>query len=369
MEKYTLILFIMPIILLSVVIALAFITQRLTSIVKTPIPRAITVFILYMVYAYSTLQFSYSLLGFYSYTFVIETAMAYYFFPKYGHWVFLATPSLTALYYYATNYSLGYEEIQIAILGACLFVFALVIKRFSQLETVVKVCFSFTFKWLIIAIFPSIFSDTYSTVLDSTLIYFGSLLIALILWGFYRIHLTEQAEIKKVIQQGQTDALTGVYNFQKLGTDLQNYETSKQAYALAMIDLDYFKQLNDTFGHHAGNDILKEFAALLTTSLETYIGIENFSIYRFGGEEFCVLFFDCSTEQASKYLTFFKNVYETRHRLLREANYAVTFSVGIESNENHQYNGMETMQYADEALYEAKYAGRNQIHMYQKKHQ
>lgn len=64
MEKYTLILFVMPIILLSVIIAFSFIIQRLTSIAKTPILQVVTMIILYIVYAYVTLKFPYNLLGF-----------------------------------------------------------------------------------------------------------------------------------------------------------------------------------------------------------------------------------------------------------------------------------------------------------------
>lgn len=362
MEKYTLILFVMPIILLSVIIAFSFIIQRLTSIAKTPILQVVTMIILYIVYAYVTLN----LLGFYSYTFVIETIMTYYFFKKHGHWMFLALPSLITIYYLLADKAIDYEEIQIALLGTSLFLFALIMKNFSKIPPVGKVCLSFTWKWLVISMFSLFFQETYATWIDSTLIYLGSLLANFLLWLLYRLELSEKAAIEEMIHQGQTDALTGVYNFRKLGIDLQEYETKQHAYALAMIDLDYFKKLNDTFGHNVGNDILKEFSSLLTATLTNTIGQKNFNIYRFGGEEFCVLLFNCSKEDAQKHLTFFKNVYETRHRLLREANYSVTFSGGIETNEPYHYNGIKTLQYADTALYEAKHAGRNQIRIYQK---
>ncbi|HPR80384.1 MAG TPA: diguanylate cyclase [Enterococcus sp.] len=365
MEKYTLILFVMPIILLSVIIAFSFIIQRLTSIAKTPILQVVTMIILYIVYAYVTLKFPYNLLGFYSYTFVIETVMAYYFFKKHGHWIFLAPPALISIYYLLAGKVIDYEEIQIALLGISLFLFTLIVKKFSKFPPVGNVCLSFTWKWLVISMFSLFFQETYATWIDSTLIYLGSLLATFLLWLLYRLELSEKAAIEEMIHQGQTDALTGVYNFRKLGIDLQEYETKQHAYALAMIDLDYFKKLNDTFGHNAGNDILKEFSSLLTATLTNTIGQKNFNIYRFGGEEFCVLLFNCSKEDAQKHLTFFKNVYETRHRLLREANYSVTFSSGIETNEPYHYNGIKTLQYADTALYEAKHAGRNQIRIYQ----
>ncbi len=110
MEKYTLILTVMPIIFVSLVIAISFILKRLTNLFVSRKIKAMTIFLLYMVYIYVTLAFSYNLVGFYSYTFILEIYFAYYFFPSAGHYLFLTTPLLVNSYYLLVGSYLGPEE-------------------------------------------------------------------------------------------------------------------------------------------------------------------------------------------------------------------------------------------------------------------
>ena len=366
MEKYTLILTVMPIIFVSLVIAISFILKRLTNLFVSRKIKAMTIFLLYMVYIYVTLAFSYNLVGFYSYTFILEIYFAYYFFPSAGHYLFLTTPLLVNSYYLLVGSYLGPEEWVLAIVGVSLFVLALFLKTFTKFNILVNIFLNFFFKFMLILFFSQNFSWSFDHPLDALLILIGSVVTTLLLWWLRDLRAREEEATQKAILQGQIDGLTGIYNFQKLGTDLQEFQKSQKPYVLAMIDLDYFKQLNDTFGHTIGNEVLIEFTSLLRTFLQQTIGEKRFSFYRFGGEEFCLLFFNHSKQETVQLLEAFQKIYPEQRQALKDQ-YTVTFSAGIEASAEHKYNGMATMGCADDALYTAKHAGRNRIHIYQPK--
>lgn len=363
MEEITLILIVLPVIFISTVIALAFFYHSLSKFEITPTIKYSVIFLLYMIYAYVTLSFSYNLMGFYSYTFVLETIIAFYFFPSFGNFLYLTTPVLTMIYYPLVGSYNSNEEIYFLILGVSLFFFTSFLKNWGRLEMVYEVIATFIFKFFVIVVFYLLSNQMFASIIDHALILVGSLIITAVLWSFYRLKQIEDDRMRNVINQSQIDALTGAFNFQKLGADLLKFQENKQFFSLAMIDLDYFKELNDTFGHSEGNEVLKEFAELLNVIFTQRRGKGNFAVYRFGGEEFCVILFDCTKKEAQQEFKHFKKNYMKHHRLLSKG-YAITFSVGIESNKIHHYDGMKTMEYADAALYDAKRAGRNQIHLY-----
>ena len=94
---------------------------------------------------------------------------------------------------------------------------------------------------------------------------------------------------EKLEEKSITDDLTGLKNrryfFEIFNRELALFERSRQNFTLAMIDLDFFKQINDTYGHLAGDQILKDFANLLVQEVRPYD-----LVARFGGEEFIILF-------------------------------------------------------------------------------
>jgi GGDEF domain-containing protein len=90
-----------------------------------------------------------------------------------------------------------------------------------------------------------------------------------------------------------TDGLTGLSNRRALEQDIQDLVTSGTSYALALVDLDHFKGLNDTHGHDAGDSALRLFAEVLRKSIR-----DADQAARWGGEEFMILFPGASAEQA-----------------------------------------------------------------------
>jgi len=147
------------------------------------------------------------------------------------------------------------------------------------------------------------------------------------------------------------------------------------SYAIAMIDVDHFKQFNDAHGHHVGDQVLKLVAARLAK-------IEGGGIsYRYGGEEFCVLFSDRTLEEALPHLQRLRKDIEdyriamrgedrprareagSRLRVARppEKTLSVTVSIGAAERDETLIRPALVIRAADEALYRAKRAGRNRV--------
>lgn len=147
------------------------------------------------------------------------------------------------------------------------------------------------------------------------------------------------------------------------------------SYAIAMIDVDHFKQFNDAHGHHVGDQVLKLVAARLAR-------IEGGGLsYRYGGEEFCVLFSERTLEEALPHLEKLRKDIEdyriavrggdrprereagSRLRAARspEKTLSVTVSIGVAERDDTLIRPMLVIRAADEALYRAKHAGRNRV--------
>jgi diguanylate cyclase (GGDEF)-like protein len=161
--------------------------------------------------------------------------------------------------------------------------------------------------------------------------------------------------------QSVRDALTGLYNRRYLGEaldrELRRAVRGKQSVGILMLDLDHFKQFNDTHGHDAGDTVLREAAAFLVKNVRA----EDL-VCRYGGEEFVIILPTADLEGA-----------RTRAERLREKVKElsivyqgqqlrmVTFSGGIAEFPSHGNTPQELMAAADAALYEAKALGRDRI--------
>lgn len=156
----------------------------------------------------------------------------------------------------------------------------------------------------------------------------------------------------------RTDTLTGLYNRAALNEHLDmllRYADSEGfALHVAMLDVDYFKSVNDTFGHQTGDQVLKRIASVIREGL----GSSDFAA-RYGGEEFTIVFTDRTLEEVRQVLErISRNVEQLDHP--EADSRPVTLSIGL-----HPYGkGMEgdrLLEHADACLYEAKRRGRNRI--------
>lgn len=164
--------------------------------------------------------------------------------------------------------------------------------------------------------------------------------------------------VEKLQKDGLEDPLTGVKNRRYLDTCLDQKVKEalrdKQLFSFLLIDIDFFKKVNDTYGHQAGDLVLKELAQTLQKRVR-----DSDVLARYGGEEFAVVLKDIDSEQAKKIAEEFREIVE---RLVVDYNgqkINITISVGVStfSEENNVPEKIVTS--ADSALYQAKKRGRN----------
>ena len=179
---------------------------------------------------------------------------------------------------------------------------------------------------------------------------FGSvvLLMALLLY-----QITVNIKTKK---ETLTDALTSVYNRNFLRNFTKKMNPSK--YQIAMMDIDYFKKINDNYGHKAGDYVLIEIAYILKRIIR-----EKDIIVRFGGEEF-LIFFRKSKDTATNAYEISKRIRETleEYEFVYDGNpIRVTVSIGVVLYPDRFKNILDAIKKADELLYRAKREGRNKV--------
>ena len=156
------------------------------------------------------------------------------------------------------------------------------------------------------------------------------------------------------------DHLTGVYNRQKLNeTSDELFEyclSNKKNLGCIMFDVDYFKQINDAYGHLCGDKALK----IIANTARIMCDENNASIFRYGGEEFLIILSDCTLDSAVSFVReFMKRLSETEI-LLNGVKVNITVSCGIYVKQPEKGEKIgDYFNKADEALYSAKANGRN----------
>ena len=157
------------------------------------------------------------------------------------------------------------------------------------------------------------------------------------------------------------DELTKCYNRryinEKLPTDIESAKANKLPLSIAMIDIDYFKLINDKYGHLLGDLVLKD----ITNVIKNNIRGKSDWIARYGGEEFLILFKDSSKEDAYNLSKRIKSVVENSIFKYDDIEINITISIGIASLSSEIDDMDKLIRKADENLYKAKRSGRNYI--------
>jgi len=162
-----------------------------------------------------------------------------------------------------------------------------------------------------------------------------------------------------------TDELTGLYNLRKLREDVEREVIRSKRYnhefSIIMGDIDHFKKINDFYGHRAGDKVLKEIAAALESSKR-----EVDRAYRYGGEEFVILLPETSLAEATEVAEKMRKRIESLEIRINENAQPlnVTISMGVSSFPENGQEIQSLIQAADEALYTAKFLGRNRVSSY-----
>ncbi len=172
-----------------------------------------------------------------------------------------------------------------------------------------------------------------------------------------------KAAQKKMAEMSIKDGLTGLYNrryfMESIEKEVARAFRHKLNFRLCMIDVDYFKDINDTYGHQTGDMVLSEFGKLLRQYFR-----KNDTICRYGGDEFAVIMPHISAHESMLAAERFREEVASHIFKYDSIQFSITVSIGISfyTNDKNQ-SSTELVELADKALYKAKIEGRNRVNM------
>ena len=177
---------------------------------------------------------------------------------------------------------------------------------------------------------------------------------------------TEQVDREQqLILANQRDDLTGLFRRAELDVRIkemiENYQATGAPFAIAMIDIDHFKNFNDDYGHQAGDEVLKVISRTVQESCRSADVVA-----RYGGEELSVLFPLLSSEEAAVVSNRLRKTianisFQMVNEMGEECLTKTSVSIGIASAPMHAEDAEELIKAADDAMYQAKCAGRNKV--------
>ncbi len=160
--------------------------------------------------------------------------------------------------------------------------------------------------------------------------------------------------IDKMVNMAHIDFLTNLYNRRYFFEKMEKYHKDNCDFAIAMIDIDLFKKINDTYGHEAGDKVIRTIAHILKEHTK---GQDIVS--RFGGEEFCVALRDVDKKNAIGFFARLRKIISDTIVSFDEKNINFTVSIGVSFKSEEKIDAI--VRQADEALYRAKNSGRNRV--------
>ena len=163
-----------------------------------------------------------------------------------------------------------------------------------------------------------------------------------------------------------TDGLTGLYNHryfqEQLSISIETARRYKANFSLLLIDIDFFKKFNDTYGHQAGDAVLRQVSDLLKKNVRT-----SDLVARYGGEEMAIILSNTNEEEAVITANkICKAVASKQFKLSESIERNVTISLGVATFPQHGETSTELIDFADKGLYRAKENGRNQVSIIEK---
>ena len=168
---------------------------------------------------------------------------------------------------------------------------------------------------------------------------------------------------QKLIWQANHDSLTGLYNRhkfeEKVNLAIADARTNESHHSLCYLDLDRFKIVNDSCGHAAGDELLKQLTQLLKQEIR-----DSDIFARLGGDEFGLLFHNCSTETAYEIAERLRQLVFDFRFTWRKKVFKLGISIGLVAIDSSTKNLPQLLCTADAACYSAKEKGRNCVHFY-----
>ena len=186
---------------------------------------------------------------------------------------------------------------------------------------------------------------------------------ALIMFGTHTDITERKAFEREIIEISIRDPLTNIYNrrhiFSRLNEIKAKYERDKMDFSIAILDIDYFKRVNDNCGHLAGDFVLQEFTKIIGKNIRPFD-----LLGRFGGEEFIIIMLNCQKDTASLRIEDILKIIRNTNFIYRNQRINFTFSAGISDSCDKEFENLNLDRFidsADKKLYLAKKLGRNRI--------
>jgi diguanylate cyclase (GGDEF)-like protein len=187
----------------------------------------------------------------------------------------------------------------------------------------------------------------------------GFLLVGLSLWTAFTLRRLQALAVKlnaDLEYLASSDGLTGLANRRAFFNQLERDQTGERASAVAILDVDHFKRVNDAYGHPVGDRLLREIATVLSRSVR---GTDT--VGRIGGEEFAILMPDTTENQAMQACERARAAVDAHVvKLTNDNDLHVSISIGV-AIRAHADTSESWINKADQALYRAKEAGRNRV--------
>lgn len=160
-------------------------------------------------------------------------------------------------------------------------------------------------------------------------------------------------QLQRAENEARNDPLTGLSNRRRLAEFLRGLGQSE--FCFLVVDVDHFKQINDTYGHDAGDEILQQLAKILSECIR-----QSDLAARIGGEEFCIIFPGTELAKAEQLAESLRRSIEVRSFSTNLGNIDITVSIGVAAHQPGTEHAI-TFKQADTALYKAKKSGRNRV--------
>jgi len=191
---------------------------------------------------------------------------------------------------------------------------------------------------------------------------FTYLCLAGLMYGYFKIQDRDRRIKHRLFQAANWDALTKVKNYaaydHELGYEYHRSITHHHDLAMIMFDIDHFKRVNDTYGHLAGDEVLKQLASTVTTVLQRY---EGTTLFRTGGEEFNIVAPDTTLVSARQIASEVFDAVQDLEIPYNAVTLHVTISLGVSELAVDDSSPLEFYKRVDGNLYHSKKNGRMQI--------
>lgn len=176
------------------------------------------------------------------------------------------------------------------------------------------------------------------------------------------------ADFKDLEIKANYDALTGVRNRSSLNTaaketfqEFTNNSNKDENITVAMFDIDHFKKFNDTYGHEIGDEVLRHVAHLSERELMTDSSENTGQLFRYGGEEFIIIFKGKTAEEAAEVIYDIRKTLKDIPLFINGSKLNVTLCFGITAVKESDQTTKEILERVDNYLYQSKNSGRNRV--------